>query len=143
MKRMVFALMMSAVLVGCSEETNKTLSAEEQLALQYVEQFQNGKDVAVKKKFLEEHVHEDTKPLMSIAANAPSADDAVLHDVQVVGSTDYEKSGKKGKTVLIRGKNNKDEAVEEIFIFIDGKFAWGVTEASDKNTFQQLRLKFE
>ncbi|TPG73437.1 hypothetical protein EEL32_05605 [Brevibacillus laterosporus] len=112
------------MLTGCgSEQASKSLSVEEQLALQYVEQFLNSKDVEVKKKFVQEHVHADVKPVFSLAANATSEDNAILSDTAVVGSVDYEKAGKKGKTVLVRGKNSKGEEVERIFLIMDGKFA--------------------
>ncbi|MGG0793106.1 hypothetical protein ABE137_03640 [Brevibacillus laterosporus] len=144
MKRIAYAVILALLLAGCSsEQTSKSLSAEEQLALQYVEQFLNNKDVEVKKKFVEEHVHADVKQIFTLAANATSEDSAVISDTTVVGSVDYEKAGKKGKTVLVHGKNNKGEEVERIFLIMDGKFAWGFTETSDKEVFQELRAKFK
>ncbi|MGG0757492.1 hypothetical protein [Brevibacillus laterosporus] len=144
MKSFAYAIILALLLTGCSsEQTSKSLSVEEQLALQYVEQFQNGKDVEVKRKFVEEHVHPDVKQIFSLAANAISGDSAILSDTTVIGSVDYEKAGKKGKTVLVRGKNNKGEEVERIFLIMDGKFGWGFTETSDKEVFQELRAKFK
>ncbi|MGG1445076.1 hypothetical protein ABE354_24090 [Brevibacillus laterosporus] len=144
MKRFAYAVILALLLTGCSsEQTSKSLSAEEQLALQYVEQFLNNNDVEVKRKFVEEHVHPDVKQLFSLAANAISEGNAVLSDTTVVGSVDYEKDGKKGKTILVRGKNNKGEEVERIFLILDGKFAWGFSEASNKKVFQELRGKFK
>ncbi|WPS88778.1 hypothetical protein SMD22_07445 [Brevibacillus halotolerans] len=144
MKRFAYAIILALLLTGCSsEQTSKSLSAEEQLALQYVEQFLNNKDVEGKKKFIEEHVHPEVKQIFSLAANATSEDSAILSDTTVIGSIDYEKAGKKGKTVLVRGKNNKGEEVEQIFLIMDGKFGWGFTETSDKGVFQELRAKFK
>ncbi|MDN9010004.1 hypothetical protein [Brevibacillus laterosporus] len=144
MKRFSYVVIIVLLLAGCSsEQTSKSLSAEEQLALQYVEQFLNNKDVEVKKKFVEEHVHPDVKQIFSLAANAISGDSAILSDTTVIGSVDYEKAGKKGKTVLVRGKNNKGEEVELIFLIMDGKFGWGSSEASNKKVFQELRAKFK
>lgn len=144
MKRFAYAIIIALLLAGCSsEQTSKSLSAEEQLALQYIEQFQNGKDVEVKKKFVEEHIYTDAKPIFSLAASTPSKDSAALNDTSIVGSVDYEKDGVKGKSVLVRGKKSNGEEVEEIFLFVDGKLAWGYTEADNKAAFDNLRAKFK
>ncbi|QDX93569.1 hypothetical protein EEL30_15465 [Brevibacillus laterosporus] len=144
MEKFAYAVILALLLAGCSsEQTSKSLSVEEQLALQYVEQFQNSKDVEVKKKFVEEHIYTDAKPIFTLVASTPSKDSVALNDVSIVGSVDYEKDGEKGKSVLVRGKKSNGEDVEEIFLFSDGKLVWGYTEADDKATFDKLRMEFK
>lgn len=143
MKKYLLSFVIVAMLTGCSGQASKTLSPEEQLALQYVEQFQNGKDVDVKKKFVDEHVDESAKPLFMLAANAESDEKAALSNVEVVGMVDAEKSNGEGKLVLVRGKDSAGNAKEEIFVFKNGKFLFGFTESSGKENFDKLRSQFK
>ncbi|ETK27728.1 hypothetical protein ERIC1_1c11810 [Paenibacillus larvae subsp. larvae DSM 25719] len=123
----------------------KEMSAEEQLALEYINVYNNGKDVEAKKKFVEEKVHSDTKQLFSLGAQSTNKSKAI-ENPKTEGSKDYEHGGKKGKLVLVKGKKPDGKDTELIVHIVDGKvgYVYGPDgkEEKTKNAYAELRKKF-
>ncbi|WP_270167322.1 hypothetical protein [Paenibacillus sp. SYP-B4298] len=142
-KSIMIMLMVALVLTGCGGKT----SASEQLALDYVHVFVNGSDQEARKKFVENNVHEEMKPLFELGLKASEAngDEATntFPNPKVVKSINYEEKGDKMDAVLLKG----DADVEMIVINVDSKFGMAFrSDAEDglsKAGFEQLRKKFD
>ena len=124
-----------AFLTGCA---NEAMSEEEQIALKFVEEYQNNTDIEVRKKFVEEHVHHYAKKDLNAIAELPPVE--VINYAKVAGVVEDEK---KNRMVLITGKDRFDQPAEEIFIFLDGKITWPITEVSGREIYQDLRKQFK
>lgn len=123
-------------------EPKKELAAGEQLALDYVNLFLNNTDLDEKQKFVEEHVHEETKTFFDLDAMAVH-EDRMFKNPVLAGSTDYETEGQQGQIALLTNDSSK----ELILWILDGKLHWVFhsdnTEPEFKEAFKEMRAKFK
>ncbi|AVF21273.1 hypothetical protein ERICI_01380 [Paenibacillus larvae subsp. larvae] len=124
----------------------KEVSAEEKLALEYINVYNNGKDVEAKKKFVEEKVHPDIKQLFTMGLSA-TPEEKMFNNPEVLESVDYEKAGKKGTTVLVKGKAFDGKDGERIILIMDNKIGMALAPDSKnedaKKGYDELRAKFK
>ncbi|OBZ13326.1 hypothetical protein [Bacillus sp. FJAT-26390] len=138
-------ILIISLLSGCSSAANeeKKLTAGEQLSLDYVNVFLNGSDLDAKKKFVEEKVHNDVKPVFNLAAAAETAEENKLLNPKLIESIEYEEEGVKGSVNLIHADGDK----EIIMMITEGKIMWGYTSTDEdeqtKVAFNELRSKFK
>lgn len=118
------------------------LSATDQLALDYVNLFLNTTDLDEKQKFVEDHVHEETKTYFELDAMAVH-EDRMFKNPVLAGTTDYETGGQKGEIALLKNDSGK----ELILWILDGKLHWVFhsdnTEAEFKKAFEEMRAEFK
>lgn len=130
------------VLAGCGGGGQ---SKDDGLVLDYLNTFVNGTDLDAKKKFVEEKVHPDIKPLFALGQNNVTDESKMYKDPKVMESIDYEEAGKKGTLVLARGTVDGNEK-EIIVLVMEGKIAFGFTpdgEGDVKAGYDEMRAKFK
>ncbi|MDT2193626.1 hypothetical protein [Paenibacillus larvae] len=92
----------------------KEVSAEEKLALEYINVYNNGKDVEAKKKFVEEKVHPDIKQLFTMGLSA-TPEEKMFNNPEVLESVDYEKAGKREPQYLLKERPLMEKMGKELF----------------------------
>lgn len=121
----------------------KELTADEQLALDYVNIYLNGSDIDAKKQFVSENVRNDVKSIFELGASSVSEEKNMIKSPEVLGSSDYETSGMKGNIVLISGESGN----EIIMLVLEGKIGWGYNSNSAdeavKKTFDEMKSKIK
>lgn len=122
---------------------DKKRTADEQLSLDYINVYLNGTDVEAKKKFVEDNVRDDMKPLFTLGANSVTEENEMYKNPVVEGSADYDTSGVKGTAVLIKNDSEK----ELIALVFEGKlgivFNSEDTDVSVKKSFDDMRSKIK
>ncbi|MGZ9585536.1 hypothetical protein [Paenibacillus marinisediminis] len=138
----VLFVLMSVIFAGCGS-SNK---ADEKLAVDYINSFMNATDVEAKKKFVEENVHPDIKPLFQLGQSNVLEESEMLKDPKVIESIDYEEKGKKGTLVLINGSVNGEQN-EIIVLILEGKLGFAFNSNVDnealKKTYDEMRSEFK
>lgn len=121
----------------------KELTADEQLALDYVNIYLNGLDIDAKKQFVSENVRNDVKSIFELGASSVSDEDSMIKNPEVLGSSSYETSGMKGNIVLIGGESSN----EIIMLVLEEKIGWGYNSNSAdeavKKTFDEMKSKIK
>lgn len=124
----------------------KEMSADEKLALEYINVYNNGKDVEAKKKFVEEKIHPEIKQLFTMALSA-TPEEKMLNNPEVLESIDYEKAGEKATSVLVKGKSFDGKDGERIILILDNKIGMALVPDSKnedvKKNYDELRAKFK
>ncbi|MFD0715903.1 hypothetical protein [Paenibacillus sp. GCM10027626] len=134
----VVLLVLAAMLTACGGGS----SASEKTALSYVNDFLNEKDVDKKKKYVEDHVVEEAKPLLLMVAAAPMPENDQYKNAKAVETVDFNEDGQKGSLVLIQADDAKEVAV----LIVDGKVMIGFGNKSngeDNAQFAEIRKKFK
>jgi hypothetical protein len=125
------------------EAVEKELSAEEKMALDYVNIYLNGTDKEAKKKFVEEQIRPDTQSIFALGQNLVPTEEEMFKNPVVIDEEDYETSGMKGKVVLVQN----DAKEELIMLILEGKLGFvyksGSDEADVKAAFDDMRALFK
>lgn len=131
---------------SASTEKQKKLSADETLALEYINTFINGTDLDAKKKFVEEKIYSQTKPLFEFAMDTVADQSDWIKDPEVIESTKFkdEKQKQTGSTVLI---NSKDDPSSEIIVLtVNGTIATSYSPSDNtdqQKLFDDIRKDFK
>lgn len=132
-----------ATSTGTPAEKAEKLSDEEALALDYIYLYHNTSDLAVKKKFVAEHLHPDVQPLFAKSQTEETPERNKFKNARVVESADYtDGDGQKVKAVLIQGEKTANLASEVIILIRDKKVSWA-TESVAKEEFDPVRRVFQ
>ncbi|ACT00236.1 hypothetical protein [Paenibacillus sp. JDR-2] len=127
-----------------SPQEAKKLSADEQLALDYVNIYLNGTDREAAKKFVSEKIRPDTQSIFALGQDATPSEENMFKNPVVVASEDYETSGLKGKVVLVQSKD--DTSKELIVLNMEGKLGFVYAQSDDAETqanFDDMRKLFK
>jgi len=135
MKKTIFlALSMALIfIVGCGKST----SSDEQVALDYINQYLNG-TVEERQKFVSSKVHQDVKAIFELGASFVADEDKKFLNPSVSKSTKYESEGTKGSLVLL----TNDSEHEVIALIMEGKLGW-VFNSDDKEAFDEMKNQFK
>ncbi|GEM_PF-2537731 len=130
---------------GADDTEGNSLGSNEQLAMNYVQQFLNEPSEEARAAYVKEHVHEEYQPLYTTETQMPDGPIKALplSNPQVYKSITDVQSVANGVAVWLKGDSGK----EVIVLIIEGKTALGFDNYSGSMLsiagFEPLKREFE
>lgn len=124
--------------VALGESKTEVVSlSENEMVMKYIDVYINGTDLSAKQQFVKDYIHSESQQLFGFGAMGQSDDrrsgSKIIQSIKHIN----EKNGKMGRMVLVQS----DNAIEDIFYFVDNKIAFVYTN-SDKEIFPEIRNIF-